>query len=66
MAIKLNGEIYYRSAETAEMVGISRSTLFRWIRKGVVGDSSHRDRRSWRLFTESDIQRIKGEVNNVR
>jgi DNA-binding transcriptional MerR regulator len=48
------------------MVGVSRSTLLRWLKQGVLKDASHRDRRGWRLFTQTDIQRIEAEANRVR
>jgi DNA-binding transcriptional MerR regulator len=66
MAIKINGETYYRTSEAAQMAGISRSTLLRWLDGGVIKDASRRDRRAWRLFTRRDIERIKGEASRVK
>jgi len=65
MAIVINHQTCYRTAEVCQMVGISRSTLARWIRSGIIGDVSHRDRRGWRLFTEADIKRIQEEANRT-
>jgi len=48
------------------MVGVSRSTLLRWLRSGILKDASHRDRRGWRLFTQADIKRIGAEVNKMK
>jgi predicted site-specific integrase-resolvase len=48
------------------MAGVSRSTLLRWIRDGVLEDVSHRDRRGWRLFSEADIKRIEEEVHKLK
>ena len=44
--------------------GISRATLFRWIKTGVL-KKSYRDRRGWRLFTDDDLNKMKAEVNRV-
>jgi predicted site-specific integrase-resolvase len=48
------------------MAGISRSTLLRWLRRGILKDASHRDRRGWRLFVESDVSRIADESHRVK
>jgi len=61
----MNGKTYYRTAEVCQMVGISRSTFFRWLRQGTFTDVANVDRRGWRLFTEDDLARLKAEVNQV-
>jgi hypothetical protein len=48
------------------MVGIGKSTLFRWIKEGVMDEAEHRDRRGWRLFTGDEVNRVKMEVNGIR
>lgn len=65
MPVILNQKTFYRTSEASEMAGISRSTLLRWIKEGVLKDASHRDRRVWRLFTYADIRRIKVEANSI-
>ncbi len=50
--------IYYRTNEAAEAVGVSRQTLLRWFREKRVIDVK-RDRNGWRLFTKRDIARLK-------
>ena len=47
------------------MAGVSRATLFRWLKAGVLEDAMPRDRKGWRLFTESDIDRIKSEATRL-
>lgn len=47
------------------MVGISRTTLFRWLTEGVFSEPKHRDRRGWRLFTEDEVNRIEAEANRI-
>ena len=66
MPIVIKGQTYYRTREACEMAGVSRSTLLRWIRDGVLEDVSHRDRRGWRLFSEADIKRIEEEVHKFK
>jgi DNA-binding transcriptional MerR regulator len=65
MPIKVNGQTYYRTAEVYRMVGISRTTLFRWLREDIFREAQHRDRRGWRLFTEDEIDILKAEANRI-
>ena len=66
MSVTMRGQTYYRTAEVCAMAGISRSTLLRWLRRGILKDASHRDRRGWRLFEESDVSRIAGESHRIK
>ena len=65
MPMKMRGRTYYRTVEVCEAVGIGRSTLLRWLRIGILKDVSCRDRRGWRLFTPTEINRIKNEANYI-
>jgi predicted DNA-binding transcriptional regulator AlpA len=65
VAIKINGQMYYRTLEACQMAGVSRATLFRWLKAGILEDVMPRDRKGWRLFTESDVNRIKSEATRV-
>ena len=66
MPVSINGKTYYRTAEVCQMVGISRSTFFRWLREGTLADASNTDRRGWRLFTAEELQMITGEANMIK
>lgn len=66
MPVAINGQNYYRTAEVCLRVGISKSTLFRWIREDIMKEAKHRDRRGWRLFNEDEIDRLEVEVNRIR
>jgi len=66
MSVTMRGQTYYRTVEVCAMVGISRSTLLRWFRRGILEDVSHRDRRGWRLFAESDVSRIADEFHKIK
>ena len=65
MTVKLDGKNYYRTAEVCHKVSISRSTLFRWLKEGVLGKAVHRDRRGWRLFTDEEVTILKNEANLI-
>jgi len=65
MPVAINGRRYYRTSEACRMVGISRTTLLRWLREGSLKLSECRDRRSWRLFTDDDINRLNLEANRI-
>jgi DNA-binding transcriptional MerR regulator len=66
VSIMIGHEVYYRTSETARLAGISRSTLLRWLNKGVIKDTSRRDRRGWRLFAKADIERIQREAHRIK
>lgn len=65
MPFSINDKTYYRTAEVCRMIGISRSTLFRWLKEGIVSDVEYRDWRGWRLFTSDQIERIRTKTNHV-
>lgn len=65
MTVQLDGQTYYNIGEACELVGISRDTFLRWVRKGKFPDVKHRDRNGWRLFTQDDIHRLKAKINLV-
>jgi excisionase family DNA binding protein len=65
MPVTLSGRKYYRTAEVCRMVGISRTTLFRWLTEGVFSEPKHRDRRGWRLFTEDEVNQMEMEANRI-
>jgi excisionase family DNA binding protein len=62
---KINGQLYYSTSETCHKTGISRSTLSRWIKQGVL-KRLYRDRRGWRMFTEDDLNKIKAETRKIK
>jgi excisionase family DNA binding protein len=64
MPREINGQTYYRTSEVCKKVGISRATLFRWLKEGII-KKSLKDRRGWRLYTEGDLDSIRAEVNRV-
>ncbi|MFU8796193.1 MAG: MerR family transcriptional regulator [Dehalococcoidia bacterium] len=65
MPVVVNDQTYYRTAEVCRIAGISRSTLFRWLREGIVSDIAFRDWRGWRLFTTDQVEAIRMKTNYV-
>jgi len=63
MPKEIKNKTYYLTGETCEMTGISRGTLFRWIREGIIPEASVKDRNGWRLFSDAEIKKIKSIVN---
>ena len=61
MAVKIGDQQYFQIQEVAQKLGVSRQTLQRWFREGKVKDVA-RDRRGWRVFTQTDIERLMNEV----
>jgi len=49
-----------------QMVGIGKSTLFRWIRQNIIKDAEYRDRKGWRLFAEDELRNLKSETNKIQ
>ncbi len=54
----IDGQKFYSAAEAAQIAGVHKITLLRWIKAGKV-PSGVRDRRRWRLFSAEDVERIK-------
>ncbi|MEI9898924.1 MAG: MerR family transcriptional regulator [Hyphomicrobium sp.] len=52
------GTTTFTTEQAAEAAGISKSTLLRWIKQGVVPDA-RRDRNNWRVFSPKDVSQIK-------
>ncbi len=65
MSVVINERTYYRTAEVCRKVGISRNTLFRWLKEGIVSDVEYRDCRGWRLFTPAQLETIRAKTNHV-
>lgn len=65
MPVVINNQTYYRTAEVCRIVGISRDTLFRWLKEGVFSDVEYRDWRDWRLFTAAQLETVRTKTNHV-
>jgi predicted site-specific integrase-resolvase len=64
MPREINGKSYWSASEVCHEVAISRPTLYRWLKRGLL-IKLHRDRRGWRLFTEEDLNKIQAEARRI-
>jgi excisionase family DNA binding protein len=64
MSIEIDGQTYYRTSEACKKTGISRATLFRWLKLGIL-EKHYKDRRGWRIFTEEDLNKIQAEAKRI-
>jgi len=65
MLIEIDGQKYYRTSEACAKAGVSRATLFRWLKAGIL-EEPYRDRRGWRIFTEDDLSKIQAEARRIK
>ena len=61
----IKNKTYYRTSEACKEAGISKATLFRWIKEGILKDVGRKDRNGWRLFSEKDISIIRSEATKI-
>ena len=59
MPITISGKKFYRTREALELIGLPRSTFFKWLKEEKVEDVKYKDRNGWRLFTDDDIKKLK-------
>ena len=64
MSIEIDGQTYYGTSESCKKTGISRATLFRWLKMGIL-EKHYKDRRGWRIFTEEDLNKIRAEAKRI-
>ena len=64
MSMEIDGQMYYRTSEACKKAGISRATLFRWLKLGIL-EKHYKDRRGWRIFTEEDLNKIQAEAKRI-
>ena len=55
---------FYSTKDVLKKTGISRNTLFLWLKKGKIPEVP-RDRNGHRVFTKKDIQNILNYKNKI-
>jgi len=65
MPIKINSKTYYCTLEACQKIGISRATMFRWLKRGIL-QKNFKDQRGWRIFTEEDLNEMKVEKGRIQ
>jgi len=51
-------KLRYKPQDICRLFDISKATLFRWEREGLISNVG-RDWRNWRLYTDKNVQEIK-------
>jgi len=64
MPVEIDGKLYYWTLEVCQEMCLSRSTILRWLKSGVIQEPI-RDRRNWRIFSEEELDKIRAEVNKT-
>ena len=49
--------------EICQIAGISKNTLLRWEREGLI-PKAHKDWRGWRAFTDADLEKVLSVKRN--
>jgi predicted site-specific integrase-resolvase len=65
MPVMIKGESYCRTVEVCRIAGISRNTLFRWLKVGLISEPELRDWRGWRLYSQSQVDCAKARTSKV-
>ena len=64
MPLEISGSTYYSTATVLEDADISRQTLWRWRREGLV-PQGHRFRNGQLLFTQDEYRQILAYANRI-
>ena len=56
--VRNNSKKLYKTNQVCELFDVSRATLFRWEREGLISGPP-RDWRNWRLYTAENVEEIK-------
>lgn len=62
-AVAANSKKQYKTNEVCKLFDVSRATLFRWEREGLIS-GPQRDWRNWRLYTALNIKEIKRMIRS--
>lgn len=57
--VRNRGTDYFKSAEVAELIGVTKQTLLNWLRQGLITEPERNPATGYRLWTEKDIERIR-------
>ncbi len=63
--IKIDGKLYYTAKDVCERLNVSKKTLFKWEKMGII-PSVDRDWRNWRLYTEENLQHLAHFIEKKR
>lgn len=58
-----SGNVSFKACQVCELFDISKATLFRWEREGVIAQPA-RDWRNWRLYTRKNVDEIERVIRD--
>lgn len=58
----MNHDKRYKTVEVCKLFDVSKATLFRWEREGLISGPP-RDWRNWRVYTTRNIKEIEQIIN---
>ena len=64
MPLSIDETEYYLMLEVCRKANISRATLLRWLKNGIIPEI-HRNRKGWWLFTSDDLRIIIAETRRM-
>ncbi len=50
---------YFKSAEVADLIGVTKQTLLNWLKQGLITEPERNPVTGYRLWTEKDIERVR-------
>ena len=59
MPLTISGKKFYRTQEALHLMGLPRSTFFKWLKEDKIKDAQYKDINGWRLFSDEEIKKIK-------
>jgi MerR family transcriptional regulator, aldehyde-responsive regulator len=55
----LAGKKYFKAQEVARMLGISKQTLFRYEKKGILPKAERNFINKWRQYSEEEVEKLR-------
>lgn len=66
MAARRTEHRYFNSAEVAEILGITKTSLKNWLRGARIPEPTRNEKNNYRLWTVSNIDELRGLIRNGR
>lgn len=54
--------LFLQTAEVASLIGITKQTIFNWIKNGSILDAERNPANNYRQWTEHDVARIRDMI----
>ena len=63
--VEINGDRYYTDIEVCELVGISRVTLYKWLKQKKIEAPDRFTIKRQRIWNNADVEKIMAVVNRT-